>query len=155
MSVAKGEYELVQVCTPEEWKSLHELRQAELFERKANIAYDTSHPHDFHRDHFPLVLKLSGRCIGTARLDLFGGGEGAIRLVAIQREEQGSGHGRILEELFERFARLKNVTRLYVNANPTAVGYYERLGFIHQEWDEPSGPRSEIAQDCIQMVKYI
>lgn len=148
-------YQLVQVKTLEDWESLHSLRQSELFSSTKGIVYNRSHPHDYDPSNFPLVLKLDGTCIGTARVDLFGEDSAAIRLVAIDKAFQGRGHGRELEQLCERLAKKKGANTLHVNAIPTAVGYYEKLGFIRDYWDDPTGSRTGIARDCIPMSKNL
>ncbi len=151
-----GFYELVQALSQEEWDMLHDLRRFELFVRREGVEYKTYHPDDYAHTNFPLVLKLNGKCIGTARLDLFAHGKAAIRLVAIAKSEQRKGHGRVLEQKFEELARSKGVEKLYVNSNPTAVRFYERIGFIYEQWDEPSGaPRSGISATSVQMAKVI
>lgn len=147
-------YELTQATSEDEWKALHDLRRSELFVQKLGVVYDTNHPDDRAPNHFPLVLKFQAVCIGTARLDLLEKGEGAIRLVAILKEEQRKGHGRVLEQKFEELARSMGVAKLFVNANRTAVGYYEKLGFIHEQWNDPTA-RATIAFDCVQMTKVI
>ncbi len=149
------DYQLVQVETTEEWKALHSLRSSELFEQKEGVVYNTNHPHDHTANHFPLVLKLQGKCIGTARLDLFGNDAGAIRLVAVDPTMQRQGHGRVLEEKFEGFARSKGISKLFVNANPAAAGFYEKLGFIYEDWEDPAGPRSGLTKGSAQMKKIL
>ena len=78
-----------------------------------------------------------------------------FRLVAIAQQEQRKGYGRVLEQLFEEFARSKGVSKIFVNAHSSAVGYYERLGFVHEDWPEPSGTRSGIAKNCVFMTKQL
>jgi N-acetylglutamate synthase-like GNAT family acetyltransferase len=146
-------YELVQASSPEDWEALHNLRRSELFARREGVTYEADHPDDRAPNHFPLVLKFQNQHIGTARLDLFEKGGAAIRLVAIARREQRKGHGRVMEQLFEEFARSQGVSKIFVNAHSSAVGYYERLGFVHEDWPEPSGTRSSIARDCVLMAK--
>lgn len=148
-------YELVQASSPEDWEALHDLRRSELFATMEGVTYDADHPADRDPHHFPLILKLHDRRIGTARLDLFANGGAALRLVAIAQQEQRKGHGRVMEQLFEAFARSKGVTKLFVNAHPSAVGYYERLGFVHEDWQEPSGMRESITKDCVLMTKQL
>jgi N-acetylglutamate synthase-like GNAT family acetyltransferase len=148
-------YELVQASSPKDWEALHNLRRSELFARREGVTYKADHPDDRTPNHFPLILKFQDQRIGTARLDLFENGGAAIRLVAIAQQEQRKGHGRVMEQLFEEFARSKGVSKIFVNAHSSAVGYYERLGFIHEDWQEPSGIRSSIAKDCVLMTKQL
>jgi hypothetical protein len=88
-------YELVQASSPEDWEALHNLRRSELFAQRGDVTYDADHPDDRAPNHFPLILKFRDQRIGTARLDLFENGGAAIRLVAIARQEQCKGHGRV------------------------------------------------------------
>jgi hypothetical protein len=97
--------ELVQASSPEDWAALHDLRRSELFARMEGVTYSADHPDDRAPNHFPLILKFRDQRIGTARLDLFENGGAAIRLVAIARQEQRKGHGRVMEQLFEELAR--------------------------------------------------
>ena len=81
-------------------------------------------------------------------------GDGSIiRLVAIDLPYQGEGNGMLLDELITQKAWGLGVKQLRVNAAPTAVGFYEKAGYRHEEWDgqELVG----IAADCVQMVKDI
>lgn len=149
-------YELIPARTLEEWGALHALRRAELCMReKKRVTYNTSHPEDYSQDHFPLVLKLNGKCIGTGRLDLLKNGGGAIRLVAISLALQQQGHGRMLGQKLEEFAHCKGMPRLYVNANPVTVGYYEKLGFVHEPWDDPAYSYAGLVKGCVPMMKVI
>jgi GNAT superfamily N-acetyltransferase len=100
----------------------------------------------------PYLLMLDGAPIGITRLDRRGT-TGVVRLVAIVRDRQGQGHGRVLSDLVEIEARRFGITRLQVNAHPDAVGYYERTGWKREEWD-----RSEmvgLAVHAVQMVKDV
>jgi N-acetylglutamate synthase-like GNAT family acetyltransferase len=91
--------------------------------------------------------------IGTARLDLADRGKGIMRLVAITKPEQRKGHGRMLQEKLETFARGMGVADLYVNAARDAVGFYERMGFIREDWDDAA--RKGIAGDAVPMKKRL
>jgi GNAT superfamily N-acetyltransferase len=74
-----------------------------------------------------LLLKLNRRPIGTARLDNLGDHKGVVRLVAIATDAQRQGHGRILSELVDDYALRLGLNTLLVNADPDAVGYYEKM----------------------------
>ena len=146
-------YELVQVLTADEWQAVHDMRRAELFVRHPGIRYDENHPDDRMPGHFLFLLLLKGKAIGTARLDLGARGQGIMRLVAIAKPEQRKGHGRILQERFEIFARGMGVTDLYVNAARDAVGFYERMGFARAHFDDAA--RNGIADDTEPMRKRL
>jgi N-acetylglutamate synthase-like GNAT family acetyltransferase len=147
-------YELARPATPTEWQAFHDIRRTELFERKGRHGvYDPNHPHDLDPRNEPLLLRVDGRAVGTVRLDNFGDGTGCVRLVAITAAEQGRGHGRKMEEMVEALARGRGIQTLYVNAAPTAVGFYERTGWSRFTWnaEELTG----VAAGCVQMRKQI
>ena len=76
-----------------------------------------------------------------------------MRLVAITRPEQRKGHGRVLQEWFETFARGMGVRDLYVNATRDAVGFYERMGFTPEHFDDAA--RTGIAADTAPIRKRL
>jgi len=152
-AMSGDDYELVQVLTADEWQAVHDMRRAELFVRHPGIRYDQNHPDDRMPGHFLFLLLLNGQSIGTARLDLGARGQGIMRLVAIAKPEQRKGHGRVLQERFETFARGMGVTDLYVNAARDAVGFYERMGFIPEHFDD--AVRKGIADDTVPMRKRV
>lgn len=133
-----SDYQLVPVVSPEDWAFFHAVRQSELFARRPDIVYDANHPDDRTPRHFPLLLKFNGKRIGVARLDLLARGAVAMRLVAIERGEQRKGHGRALMRVFEDLARAKGAIRIFLNAHQSAVGFYERLGFVRENWVDPA-----------------
>ena len=127
-------YALVVVTTPQEWEEYHRIRRQELFEAKGRIGiYDSHRPEEPAPGNYPLLLKIRGNGIGTTRLDVRPDGTAVIRLVAITKIGQVR-HGRVLANTVEDFARQKGVKKFLVNADPNAVGYYEKLGFV-QDWD--------------------
>jgi N-acetylglutamate synthase-like GNAT family acetyltransferase len=156
LSLMSGDdYELVQVLTADEWRAVHDMRRTELFVRRPSVVYDENHPDDRMPGHFLFLLLLKGEPIGTARFDLAAPRQGIMRLVAITRAEQRKGHGRVLHERFETFARGMGVTDLYVNAAPEAVGFYERMGFVHEDWEDKAHGRKGIASDTVPMRKRL
>jgi GNAT superfamily N-acetyltransferase len=148
-------YELRVVTSPEDWRAMHDIRRAELFgpgRHGDDFVYDENHPADRDPANVPYVLVLDGVPIGVTRLDRRGT-LGVVRLVAIIRDKQREGHGRVLSELVEAEARRFGITRLQVNAHPNAVGYYERTGWKREEWDPAE--LVGIAAGGVQMVKGI
>lgn len=136
-----------------DWDEYHSIRRKVLWERRGLTNYDEKHADEYKTANHPLLLRLSGRAIGTVRLDDFGNGTGAVRLVAIESEFQGQGHGRTLSEFVENYARGLGILTLYVNAAPEAVGYYEKLGWTPEIWDKAE--LVGIASECLQMRKRL
>ena len=146
-------YELIEVTDESDWRDYHTIRREVLWQARGRTGYDDKHRDEYLPANHPLLLKLDGRPIGTARLDDFGGGMGAVRLVAIVADLQRRGHGRKLAELVEDYARSLGITRLFVNAAPEAVGYYEKLGWQRFTRDETE--LSGIASGAVQMTKSL
>jgi N-acetylglutamate synthase-like GNAT family acetyltransferase len=147
-------YELIAVAEPADWADFHTIRRQELFEAKGRFGiYNADHPDDRADFAHPYLLRRDGKALGVTRLDIFGEGRAAIRLVAITAAEQGNGHGRVLAEMVEQQARGFGVTTLLVNAAPTALGYYEKIGWQPHVWDATE--LVGLAADCIQMRKLI
>ncbi len=146
-------YQLVDVATASDWRDYHSLRRQVLWEARGRRGYDQNHPDEYLPTNRPLLLKLEGRSIGTAHLDDFGNGTGAVRLVAVAPGMQRHGHGRVLATLVEDYARRLGLKVLYVNAAPEAVGYYEKLGWHACLWNEAE--LVGIAAGSTQMSKDI
>ena len=146
-------HELVEVRSPDEWKAYHFLRRTVLWEAKGRLNYNENHPDEHLKGNHPLLLKLDGLSIGTARLDEVDRCSGVVRLVSIAPDVQRSGHGRALSMLTEDYARRLGITTLLVNAAPDAVGFYEKMGWKKDIWDESE--LRGLAADCIQMTKIL
>jgi GNAT superfamily N-acetyltransferase len=147
-------YELRPVVSEEDWRSYHEIRRTALFEAKGRHGvYQDDHPDEYASRHHPLLMFHDGVPVATVRLDDFGGGRGAVRLVAVRTDVQGQGHGRRLSRLIDDCARAMHIGTLYVNAGPDAVGYYRKTGWAPFIWDisELEG----IAAACVQMKKEL
>lgn len=145
------EFTLTSPTTPEEWDLYHAIRKQELFDARGRDSYDPERPEEHRAGNFPLLFRADGIGIGTARLDTRSSDTGVVRLVSITRSEQGKGHGRVLMEKLETFAREKGFTKLVLNSAPEAVGFYERLGYIKDSWD-PS-ELTGISVNSVQMSK--
>jgi hypothetical protein len=55
--------------------------------------------------------------------------------------------------LVEGYARRLGLNTLFVNADPDAVGYYEKMGWDAYVWD--AAELTGIAADCTQMTKAL
>ena len=122
-------HQLRRVETPEDWQALHRIRRAVLFAPgRRSMAYDENHPDDRAAGNTPYLLLADGEAVGVARLDQRGT-EGIVRSVAVVDDRQGTGLGRVLDELLEAEARRLGITKLRVSANDDAVGFYEKTGW--------------------------
>lgn len=147
-------YALVEVTDPADWVVYHAIRRQELFEARGRHGiYDANHPHDRAPNAHPYLLKLDGRPLGTARLDVRDNGTAVFRLVAITASEQGKGHGRVIGQLVEDRARAFGAHTAFLNAAETAVGFYHATGWHEHVWDQTE--LDTFASGCIQMHKSL
>ena len=148
------DYELVEVTDPDDWTVYHAIRRQELFEaRGRHNIYDPNRADERRPGMHHYLLKADDQPVGTTRLDIRDDGACVFRLVAITASEQGKGHGRVLGGMVEAKARACGAHTAYVNAAPTAAGYYEATGWELHVWDEAE--LVSIASECIQMRKTL
>jgi GNAT superfamily N-acetyltransferase len=72
----------------------------------------------------------------VVRIDLIGKKQAGLRLVAIRRDLQRRGHGRILLRLAEEAAHALGRTEIVINAHPTSLGFYLANGYREGEWSD-------------------
>ena len=128
-------YELTKVETPSDWDAYHAIRRDVLFEARGNLNYDPDFPDERKPENLPLLLKADGVALGTVRLDLRPDRVAIVRLVAISRERQRSGHGTVLLNTLETIARSLDVAELRVYAAADADGFYRKNGFTDVLFD--------------------
>ena len=121
---------IVEVATPEQWQSYHDIRRTVLFEARGLTGYNANHPDDRMQGHMPVLLMFRTTPVGTARLDVMGDREACVRTVAIRQDFQRRGLGRALMAGLDDIAVRHGVRRLTVHSAPDAVGFYEALGWI-------------------------
>lgn len=148
------EYELIEVKSDIDWHYYHNIRKSVLFEARGRVfVYDENHPDEYLEHNHSLLFKYRDEAVGTCRLDNLNNKKAIVRLVAIIKEKQRKGHGRILNKMVEEYARTLGVCQLYVNAAPEAIGFYECLGYRPYSWN-PS-ELTGFAENCLQMKKDI
>jgi len=148
------DYELIAVTTPEDWMAYHAIRRQELFEAKGRHGiYDPNRADERQPGMHHFMFRREGKPIGTTRLDIRADGTCVFRLVAITAAEQGRGHGRVMGAMVEAQAKAFGARIVLVNAAPSALGYYEALGWQRYVWDREE--LVSIASDCIQMRKLL
>jgi GNAT superfamily N-acetyltransferase len=147
-------YSLDNVTEPQDWRDYHAIRRQELFEARGRHGlYQDNYPDEYTPGKHHYLLKLDGRAVGTTRLDIRGDGTCVFRMVAVTAAAQGAGHGRVLGEMVAERARAFGAHTALVNAAPTAVGYYEKMGWQRHVWDE--GELVGIGSDSVQMRKFL
>src|SRR5262244_1561984 len=128
-------YSLQPVQSPQQWSAYHAIRRDAIFAALLpDQAYDDHDPDEFERGHLPHVLLRDGEVIGTVRIDLIGATQAGLRLIAVRRDLQRQGHGRVLLRLAEHAARGLGRTEIVINAHPTSLSFYLANGYREGEW---------------------
>jgi N-acetylglutamate synthase-like GNAT family acetyltransferase len=143
------EHELRPPASEEEWRALHDIRRKVLFENRGKFdIYIENHPDDFKTGHHPLVLLYKGVVIGVVRIEVFER-VAWLRRVAIREDVQRKGHGRVLLDLAEAFARAEGCDEVVSNAAADAVEFYDRCGYA-RDLSEPGPPNSVRVRKSLQ-----
>jgi GNAT superfamily N-acetyltransferase len=123
------EHELRAPMTTEEWRAFHDIRRKVLFENRGKSeTYIENHPDDRNPANHPLILISKGDVVGVVRIDVVER-LAWLRRVAIREDRQRMGHGRILLQLAEAFAKAHGCDEVRSNAAVEAVRFYERCGY--------------------------
>lgn len=90
---------------------------------------------EMSRKRTMLVASQEGRLLGTAALEPDRDGEAGayyVLSVFVLPEAHGQGVGRALMQALEDWAQAHGGRKLGLSASLTAVGFYEKLGYVHQ-----------------------
>lgn len=130
------DYELRAPANDDEWRAMHAIRRRVLFEnREKRESYIENHPDDIKPGNHPLVLLYNNVVIGVVRLDI-SDRVAWLRRVAIREDLQRRGHGRVLVQLAEAFAKTEGCKEMRSNAAVEAIEFYDRCGYER----DPSRP---------------
>ena len=80
-----------------------------------------------------MICDESNNCIGVGRLQFNTEKEAQIRYMAVAKEVERQGLGRIIIDALEKKAKEKNITSIILDAREPAVGFYEKLGYVTKE----------------------
>lgn len=146
-------YKLIKITAAQDWQAYHLIRREVLWEQRHQYDYDASRPEEYDPSNHPMLFKVDGCAIGTARIDMLDHGHAIVRLVAITTFLQQQGLGRAMFSLVENYASSLGVVSLFVNASPESVGFYEKLGWHRYIWDKEED--AGVAAECTQMRKCL
>jgi len=129
-------YDLSLADGADDWAAYHRIRRLVLFEARGRFDYIPDGPEEIKAENLSLLLKYLEEPIGTVRLDARPEGKAIVRLVAIASRLQRQGHGRVLMNLVEELAKALGLKELLVHAAPDAVGFYQKLGYSHFDFEK-------------------
>ena len=118
---------LKQPETPEEFEQYYRLRwrilRAPWGEPKG------SEVDDIEDACFHLMVMDDNNVVGVGRLQYNSSDEAQIRYMAVAKEYEGNGIGRMIVDALEQEANNRNVDTIMLDAREPAVEFYQKLGY--------------------------
>jgi predicted GNAT family N-acyltransferase len=113
--------------SPEEFKSYFNLRYRIL--RAPWGEPEGSEVDDIEDQCFHIMVTNGETVLGVGRLQYNTENEAQIRYMAVEKEYEANGIGRMLVNALEQQARNKNMCTVILDAREPAVGFYQKLGY--------------------------
>ena len=113
--------------SPEEFKSYFNLRYHLL--RAPWGEPEGSEVDEMENQCFHIMAMDCQKTIAVGRLQYNSADEAQIRYMAVEKEYEGIGIGRMLVNALEQEARNKNMCTVILDAREPAVGFYQKLGY--------------------------
>ena len=113
--------------SPDEFKSYFNLRYRIL--RAPWGEPEGSEVDDIEDQCFHIMATNNMKAVGVGRLQFNSALEAQIRYMAVEKEYEGNGIGRMLVNALEQEARNKNMCTVILDAREPAVGFYQKLGY--------------------------
>jgi len=114
----------VRVAGPDELAQCFAIRREVFVDEQRVPLHEEMDAHDASSTHF--LALLDGEPVGTARLRTLPDGTPKAERVAVRKAWRRHGIGRALMRALERAAGAPHIT---LNAQLTALAFYERLGY--------------------------
>ena len=122
--------------------------------------YDVGVAHELDENDSPrtpyiLVLDEKGNPASTCRLRYLDETTGKIERVSTIKEMRGTGAGSAAIHAAEDWMRENGVRRIVINSRDTAIGFYEKLGYV-TDWDShQTGKSKEPGADHAQKPPFV
>jgi GNAT superfamily N-acetyltransferase len=113
--------------SPEEFKSYFNLRYRLL--RAPWGEPEGSEVDEMENQCFHIMAMDCQKTIAVGRLQYNSADEAQIRYMAVEKEYEGNGIGRIIVNALEQQARGRNVGTVILHAREPAVGFYQKLDY--------------------------
>lgn len=139
--IDRTDYHLRRPSRDDQWCAYHLIRRKALFENRGRFGiYNESHPDELQSGNHPLILVWRGEPIGVIRVDVRDD-VAWFRRVAVRQDLQRAGHGRVLLQLAESFARQQKCNEARSNVAVDAVAFYEHCGYS-RDFSTPASAES-------------
>lgn len=146
-----SKFKLVRCDSETSLSPIHEIREKVLF---SPGEYDRQYPDDRNPNHHCFIFQFEDKSVGTVRLDFIKPHEVAIRLVAILPEYQRQKMGFKMLVAVEEYVREKGINKLVTNSAINAIKFYESLGFVSENWVDPSEGISQPTNPMVKRLKF-
>ena len=121
--------------TPAEWAAYYQLRYAVLRQPWQQPPGSERVPADEEANTFHALLLADGNdpapvALAVGMLQRIDSWQGQIRFMAVAPAAAGTGLGRRVVVHLEQEAQAIGLTEIVLHARETAVGFYEKLGYV-------------------------
>jgi len=123
---------LIEPATPEDLEQYYRLRFEEL-RQPWNQPEGSERAADDDTAIHALLLDENEKAAGVCRLSFASPEEGQLRFMAIRKDLQNKGLGKLLVDYLEDKASKQGATFMTLQAREKAVPFYERLGYKVEE----------------------
>ena len=120
-------FTLKQPESPEEFKQYFSLRYRVL--RAPWGEPEGSELDDIENRCYHLMVLANDEVVGVGRLQYNAGGEAQIRYMAVDKDYERNGIGRMIVNALEQEALKNNIRTVVLDAREPAVRFYQKLGY--------------------------
>jgi len=113
--------------SPEEFRQYYDLRYRIL--RAPWGEPEGSEVDEMEDQCFHIIAMDNQKTIAVGRLQYNSADEAQIRYMAVEKEYEGNGIGRMLVNALEQQARNKKISTVILDAREPAVCFYQKLGY--------------------------
>lgn len=136
------------VATEEELNDAFSIRK-EVFVQEQNVPEELEID-EFEDDAIHFALYQNNRPVGAGRFrDL--NGIGKVERICVAQNVRGSGAGKVIMLGIEEYARGKQISTLKLNAQTSAIPFYEKLGYeiISEEFMDAGIPHKTMKKTLV------
>ena len=113
--------------SPEEFNHYYQLRHRIL--RAPWGEPEGSEIDDMENRCFHIMVMDNDRTVGVGRLQYNSSDEAQIRYMAVEKEYERNGIGRMIVDALEQEAESNGIRTVVLDARKPAVGFYQKLGY--------------------------
>jgi GrpB-like predicted nucleotidyltransferase (UPF0157 family)/GNAT superfamily N-acetyltransferase len=127
----------MRVTSPREWDAYHAIFKSQIFD-PLGLIYDTAHPSFSAPNNHRFVWCRGSLVVSGVHVEKISQSVAALRGLATHGEHQRQGYGRQLMGQVETWLKQQGIGVVKLHARPSAVPFYEGLGYGPMVFDDPS-----------------